>query len=96
MPNKEDCQLRFIWHLLSLSCRYTFEFLSLYLCFVSSGGVIVYIRYRHVEAIYGNSPRMRTVLRLNTASFIIGVITNLGVSMVGNFQVHVNSLVSPK
>ena len=47
----------------------------------------MYIRFRHVMTIFGNCPRMRTIKRLNIASFIIGMITVLGVSIVGNFQV---------
>ena len=52
-----------------------------------AGGVIMYIRFRHVETMFGNCPRMRSLRRLNVASFIIGMLTVLGVSVVGNFQV---------
>ena len=48
----------------------------------------MYIRFRHVVTMFGNCPRMRSLNRLNLASFIIGMITVLGVSIVGNFQVH--------
>ena len=55
--------------------------------FPSTGGIIIYIRYRHVETLFRSSQRMRNLLRLNTAAFITGLLTVLGVSMVGNFQV---------
>ena len=55
--------------------------------FPSTGGIIIYIRYRHVETLFRSSQRMRSLLRLNTAAFITGLLTVLGVSMVGNFQV---------
>jgi len=49
-------------------------------------GVIVYVRYRHVAHLHGNIPGRRVLINLNTASFVVGLVTNLGVSLVGNFQ----------
>lgn len=48
-------------------------------------GIIIYTRYRQKLYHFEGSGR-RGLLNLNTAAFIIGMLTIFGVSLVGNFQ----------
>ncbi|KAH3727651.1 DNA damage-regulated autophagy modulator protein 2-like isoform X3 [Dreissena polymorpha] len=50
------------------------------------GGFIIYIRYSHILYHFRSVPGRMGLLRLNTAAYIIGLLTVLGVSIVGNFQ----------
>ncbi|XP_060605840.1 DNA damage-regulated autophagy modulator protein 2-like isoform X1 [Ruditapes philippinarum] len=48
-------------------------------------GIIIYTRYRQSLYHFEGSGR-RVLLNLNTAAFIIGMLTIFGISLVGNFQ----------
>jgi hypothetical protein len=63
----------------------TFYFCFNLFCFAA--GIIIYTRYRQKLYHFEGSGR-RGLLNLNTAAFIIGMLTIFGVSLVGNFQVR--------
>ncbi|XP_052797647.1 DNA damage-regulated autophagy modulator protein 1-like isoform X2 [Mya arenaria] len=50
------------------------------------GGIIIYIRYRHIQLHCEQTPGTQGMIRLNTAAYVIGILTVFGVSVVGNFQ----------
>ncbi|KAL4224879.1 hypothetical protein ACF0H5_015575 [Mactra antiquata] len=49
-------------------------------------GIIVYVRYRHIHTHFVTMHGRNGIIKLNQAAFVCGMMTNLGVSLVGNFQ----------
>ncbi|WAR01319.1 T15BA-like protein [Mya arenaria] len=49
-------------------------------------GVIIYIRYRQIQHFYEEPQCPKGMKRLNTTAYVIGILTVIGVSVVGNFQ----------
>ncbi|XP_067620845.1 DNA damage-regulated autophagy modulator protein 1 [Eurosta solidaginis] len=50
-------------------------------------GITIYIRYRHIQQLYSHHPDLGSLLlRYNTIAFWFGLVSCLGLSIVGNFQ----------
>jgi hypothetical protein len=60
----------------------TFHFLFVFILVL----VVFYIRYRQIGMHFEGSGRT-TLLKLNTATFVMGITAAFGISIVGNFQV---------
>lgn len=46
----------------------------------------IYIKYRQIAEFYRNHSSSSSVVRLNKAAFIVGIVSAFGISLVGNFQ----------